>query len=426
MDWVDTTTLVILRGRAMSDDPTTLSHADRSPVAPQLHREPTADRTSRPRAAATRTWGTATAVGLLSALLASGATYAVVEAADGGTAPVVAEASTDRGAATPATSNAAYQPAQDWTAVAARVTPSVVSISVETARGQGAGSGVVWDAQGHVVTNAHVASGAATVQVTLHDGRTYTAKVVGTDASTDLAVLLLDNAPDDLAPIAVGDDAGLSVGDPVMAVGNPLGLSGTVTTGIVSALDRPVTTASESADPATGQAAAVVTNAIQTSAAINPGNSGGALVDAGGALVGINSSIASLSSGGGGQSGSIGIGFAIPVTEVSSVAGQLIADGTVEHAFLGVALDDTKASRDGASVQAAAVTQVESGSPAEGAGLRSGDAITDIDGERVSGALSLVAQVRERTTGDEVTLGVLRAGERLEVTVTLDARPDNA
>ncbi|GAA1155110.1 S1C family serine protease [Ornithinicoccus hortensis] len=370
-------------------------------------------------------WGGILAVGLLSAGLASGGTYAVVQAgADD--QPVVVESS---GRATTQASNASLGTQSDWGTIAEKVGPSVVSIGVSSQTSEGAGSGVVWDTEGHIVTNAHVVAGADRVRVTLADGRAYDAEVAGEDSSTDLAVITLTDPPDDLVPIALGDDQALTVGQPVMAIGNPLGLSGTVTTGIVSALDRPVTTQSteQGMDPMSqAQAAPVVTNAIQTSAAINPGNSGGALVDASGALVGINSSIASLSSGAmGGQSGSIGIGFAIPVSEADSIAEQLIEEGTAEHAFLGVGLEDATATVDSGTSAAAGISQVEEDSPAASAGLKKGDVITDIDGERVDSALALVAQVRQRTTGDEVVLGYVRDGERHEVTVTLDARPDD-
>jgi putative serine protease PepD len=360
------------------------------------------------------------AVGLLSALLASGGTYAVLQVS--GEEPVVVEAETAAVTGQPTADNASLGTVEDWTGVAEQVSPSVVSIGVLTSSGTGSGSGVVWDGEGHVVTNAHVVAGAREVEVTLADGRTYQAEVVGADTATDLAVLSLENAPDDLTPIEVGDDDNLVVGAPVMAVGNPLGLSGTVTTGIVSALDRPVTTqaADEGREPTL-----VVTNAIQTSAPINPGNSGGALVDASGRLVGINSAIASLSGGQGGQGGNIGIGFAIPVGKAVTAAEQLIEDGSVRHAFLGVGLEDARAESEGAPLTAAGVSQVEPGSPAEEAGLEPGDAIVEIDGERVDSSLSLVAQVRERTTGDEVTITYVRDGARDEVTVTLDARPDD-
>ena len=371
-------------------------------------------------------WTQVTAVGLLSAILASGGTYAVMQASQD-EQPVVVASTAD--ASSTSASPASYAPAPDWGAVAANVTPSVVAISVASNAGGGAGSGVVWDESGHIVTNAHVVAGAQQVQVTLADGRSYDAEIAGADPSTDLALLTVTSPPEDLHPITVGDDEQLTVGDPVMAIGNPLGLSGTVTTGIVSALDRPVTTEAaggeQGAQPgALRQAEPVVTNAIQTSAAINPGNSGGALVDAKGALIGINSSIASLSDPVGGQSGNIGIGFAIPVNEVSSIVGQLVEDGSVEHAFLGVGLTDVSAERDGATLHAAGITQVEPSSPAAGADLSEGDAITHIDGERVNGSLALVAQVRQRSAGDEVTLTYLRDGQEKEITVTLDARAD--
>ncbi|WP_228386497.1 S1C family serine protease [Ornithinicoccus halotolerans] len=387
----------------------------------QPHSAPPPARDRRPG------WGALLAVGLLSAALATAGTAGVVQLADDD-APIVTETATDGAAqpetAAPSAANASLADSVDWGQVADQVTPSSVAITVGSGSGQGggAGSGVIWDGEGHVVTNAHVVAGADQVRVTLSDGRGYQADVVGTDVATDLAVLQLAEGPDDLTPVQVGDDQELGVGAPVMAVGNPLGLSGTVTTGIVSALDRPVTTQSVGPGAAGGQP--VVTNAIQTSAPINPGNSGGALVDASGRLVGINSSIASLSQGAGGQAGNIGIGFAIPVGVAESVVGQLLEDGTVEHAFVGVGLADAEAEADGAVISAAGVTQVEEGSPAETAGLQRGDVITAIDGERVDSAVALVAQVRARTAGEEAVLSYLRDGEEQEATVTLDTRPD--
>ncbi|WP_203733015.1 S1C family serine protease, partial [Streptomyces sp. SID12501] len=210
----------------------------------------------------------------------------------------------------------------DWQAVAAAVQASVVAIDVKTSSGEAQGSGVIIDDAGHVLTNNHVVAGAeGNVQVTLTDGRMFEAQVVGTDASTDLAVVKLVDAPSDLKAAALGDSDEVAVGDPVMAVGNPLGLANTVTTGIVSAVDRPVSTQENGGE-------AAVTNAIQIDAAINPGNSGGPLFDATGRVIGITSSIATLSQ----QSGSIGLGFAIPVNVTKNIAGQLIQDGQAEHA----------------------------------------------------------------------------------------------
>ncbi|MGB7449400.1 MAG: trypsin-like peptidase domain-containing protein [Ornithinimicrobium sp.] len=377
---------------------------------------PTSTRTS---------WLQLGAVGLLSAVLATGGTYGIITAQSSDVAATssngtVAGSDTSDESANAAT--AAFKDSQSWDAVAEQVTPSVVSIEVQTASGGGEGSGVVWDSEGHIVTNAHVVAGGERVRVTLSDGRSYAAEVTGTDASTDLAVLQLQDAPQDLQPVAIGSDSDLAVGDPVMAIGNPLGLSGTVTTGIVSALDRPVSTQPLDAnDPSS----AAVTNAIQTSAAINPGNSGGALVDDRGRLVGINSAIASLPTATGSQSGSIGIGFAIPMTSATGIVKQLIDSGTAEHAFLGVGLTGGEANVDGATLAGAEVTQVEPGSPAAGANLASGDVIIAIDGERVGSATALVAQVRERQTGAKTEIEYIRDGSREKVTVTLDTRPDD-
>ncbi|HET8598847.1 MAG TPA: trypsin-like peptidase domain-containing protein, partial [Segeticoccus sp.] len=259
--------------------------------------------------------------------------------------------------------------------------------------------------------------------------RTYTAHLVGTDSLTDLAVIQIDNPPTDLTPIHPAGNNSLTVGQPVMAIGNPLGLAGTVTTGIVSALDRPVTTQQEGANnnPFTNSGAEpVVTNAVQTSAAINPGNSGGALVDASGSLVGINSSIATVSQSSslGGQSGNIGIGFAIPVSEVKTIAGQLINTGHAEHAYLGVYLKNARVKVGSATRDAAGVARVVPHSPAANAGLKKGDAITAIDGETVNGSLSLVAQVHQRSVGEKATLTLIRGGHQHQINVTFTASPN--
>jgi putative serine protease PepD len=366
-----------------------------------------------------------TAVALLAALLASGGTYAATQLdADSQSSSAASSSSslgrgTDRG---PVVQANPMNP--NWTATAAAVAPSVVAITLDAGRQSGQGSGVIIDDKGHILTNNHVVSGAGQgeLTVTLHDGRTYRATITGTDPSTDLAVITLSDPPKDLTPIAFGDSEALKVGDPVMAVGNPLGLAGTVTTGIVSALNRPVTTSGEDTgnDPFGQSSEPVVTNAIQTSAAINPGNSGGALVNASGQLVGINSSIATLGSGS--QSGNIGIGFAIPVNEAKAIATQLIDKGKAEHAFLGVTPRDGTAT-DGSSQRAGAeIASVSPGTPAAEAGLREGDLVIAVDGERIDSALSLVASIRERVVGDKVTLTVLRDGDQQQLTATLVAK----
>jgi len=367
---------------------------------------------------------------VLAALLSSGGTIAAARLWDGAAATPSAASSQQLGRDSDAAPVIqADGSAPDWSTTASAVSPSVVAITAQTGQGGGQGSGVIIDDSGHVLTNNHVVTGAQKLTVTLADGRTFDAEIQGTDPSTDLAVITISNAPSGLTSMAIGDSDALKVGDPVMAVGNPLGLAGTVTTGIVSALNRPVSTAGESSgqtDPfgnQTGQQAEpVVTNAIQTSAAINPGNSGGALVNASGQLIGINSSIASLGSSGG-QSGSIGIGFAIPSNEASSIATQLINTGSASHAYLGVTPKDGSATDGSATRSGAEITSVGDSTPASAAGLEVGDVITAVDGEQVDSALSLVGQIRERTTGEKVTLTVIRGGSSIELQATLAAKP---
>lgn len=376
--------------------------------------------------------GELTAVAVLTAALASGGTWGVMALTDDGTTAVSSTGASTSGdsAASVVPVSSASKTNPDWNAVTAAVTPSVVSITVAAGSSGGEGSGVVLDKEGHVLTNHHVVSGAgddATITVTLSDGKTYRASIAGEDASTDLAVLTLEDPPDDLQPITVGSSSGLEVGDPVMAVGNPLGLSGTVTTGIVSALDRPVTTSStesEQQDPfgQQQQSSQVVTSAIQTSAAVNPGNSGGALVDAAGRLVGINSSIASLGSSSG-QSGSIGIGFAIPVDEAQWIAEQLIEDGQAEHAFLGVTPSDGTAELGSATRSGAQIRSVSDGSPAAEAGLQEGDLVVGVDDSTVTSAESLVGIIHSHRIGTKVSLAVVRDGEEQTIDATLGTAP---
>ena len=376
--------------------------------------------------------GELTAVAVLTAALASGGTWGVMSLTDDGTTAASSTSASTSGdsAASVVPVSSASKTNPDWNAVTAAVTPSVVSITVSAGGSGGEGSGVVLDKEGHVLTNHHVVSGAgddATITVTLSDGKTYRASIAGEDASTDLAVLTLEDPPDDLQPITVGSSSGLQVGDPVMAVGNPLGLSGTVTTGIVSALDRPVTTSStesEQQDPfgQQQQSSQVVTSAIQTSAAVNPGNSGGALVDAAGRLVGINSSIASLGSSSG-QSGSIGIGFAIPVDEAQWIAEQLIEDGQAEHAFLGVTPSDGTAELGSATRSGAQIRSVSDGSPAAEAGLQEGDLVVGVDDSTVTSAESLVGIIHSHRIGTKVSLAVVRDGEEQTIEATLGTAP---
>ncbi|MGO4957261.1 S1C family serine protease [Luteococcus sp. Sow4_B9] len=307
-----------------------------------------------------------------------------------------------------------------WADVAAKVSPSVVAISVQGGGGASSGSGVVLDSQGLVVTNHHVIASAARggqILVTLADERVVDATVVGSDSASDLAVLRMARPPSGLQPITMGSSDDLVVGDPVMAIGNPLGLAGTVTTGIVSALNRPVTAGDQSGQ--LGGQEPVVTNAIQTSAPVNPGNSGGALVDGEGRLVGINSSIATLGQG----SGNIGISFAITVKQMRSVVDQIVQTGSAKHSYLGAGVTDAIVKVGEERRWAAGIVRVEPGSAAATAQLRARDGVLAIDGEPVDSALALIAQIRERPVGEKVELTVAREGKEQKVQVTLTARP---
>lgn len=302
--------------------------------------------------------------------------------------------------------------------IAQRVLPTVVSIEVQSASGAGTGSGVVIDGNGYIVTNNHVVSSVAadtnrgSLRVLFSDQSAAAARVVGRDPKSDLAVLKVEKPG--LTVAQLGDSSKIAVGDPVIAIGSPLGLRSTVTSGIVSALNRPVRLGGGGNN--TGSDTNAVINAIQTDAAINPGNSGGALVDGSGALVGINSAIATLSSGQG-QSGSIGVGFAIPVNEMRDIAQQLIRTGKVKHAALGVsATSVTDSTRDGALVQS-----VQAGSAASKAGIKAGDVILKVDGKLVGGADELVTLVRSHRVGDKIPLTYSRGSGISTVDVTLQS-----
>lgn len=326
----------------------------------------------------------------------------------------------------------------DWQAVANAVRPATVSIQVVVGSSGDSGSGVVWDSEGHIVTNNHVvadAQGPETVTVSLNDGRLYHAEVVGTDPTTDLAVLKLIDPPSDLVSANFGASDSLTVGQPVMAIGSPLGLSDTVTTGIISALDRPV--AVKTAVPRGSQEnelwginpfeqpqrEPVITNAIQIDASINPGNSGGPLFDESGQVIGINSSIASLGSAES-TSGSIGLGFAIPVDLVKNVATQLINNGKAEHAQLGVMIRSAAVTVDGVTKIGAEVSDVVPGGAAASADIQAGDVILKIDGHDVVSSRSLTGYVRRYNSGDEVTLTVARGGKSVDIPVVLKAKAE--
>ncbi len=310
----------------------------------------------------------------------------------------------------------------DWQAVAETVGGSVVAIRSSNGETGGSGSGVIIDEAGHILTNEHVISNAEEITVTLADGRLYHADIVGFDAATDLAVISLRNAPDNLSVAALGNSDELQVGQAVTAIGNPLGLSHTMTTGIISALNRPVQTVN--AQSSTGEAATVLTNAVQIDAAVNPGNSGGPVFDAQGRVIAIASSIASTSTLNGSGAGNIGIGFGIPINLAKNIANQLIENGVAKHAYLGVRIKDGIAQYGNEARLGALVESVEEGTPAAKGNIQSGDVIVGIDGHAVVSAASLTGYVRQYSAGDMVTLRIARNGELQEIDVTLAVRAD--
>jgi putative serine protease PepD len=297
-------------------------------------------------------------------------------------------------------------------AAAAKALPTVVSIVERSPDGSGGeGSGIILSSDGLILTNNHVVAGAAdggSLQVTFSDNTTVDATIVGRDPASDLAVVKAKNVSG-LTPATLGSSETLVVGQTVVAVGSPLGLSGTVTSGIVSALDRPVTTG----DSSGGQSGGAVLDAIQTDAAINPGNSGGPLVDLAGRVVGVNSAIASLGTQGtGSQSGSIGLGFAIPIDQARRIAQQLIANGSATHPQLGVQVAD-------APQGGALLRSVQPGSAADKAGLKAGDVVTKFGDKTVDGADALVAHVRSSAPGSTVVVTYERGGHTYTTQVTL-------
>jgi putative serine protease PepD len=278
---------------------------------------------------------------------------------------------------------------------AARVLPSVVSIETISSDGGGSGSGFVISSNGYLLTNNHVIADADAITVLLNDGREFLAKILGRDESYDLAVLKIQATG--LKALQFGDSDKVQVGDSVIAFGSPLGLSGTVTQGIISAKNRPVTVGDRNSVTS-------FISALQTDAAINPGNSGGPLVDSTGAVIGVNSAIATL--GTGSQTGSIGLGFAIPINQARKTADQLIKDGKATYPVIGVSIDMNYNS--GGALIAKKASAIVAGGPAAKAGLRPGDLITAIDGIKINTPEELIVQIRTNSVGDEVILTYLR------------------
>lgn len=336
----------------------------------------------------------------------------------------------------------------ETTAIATSVLPSVVTIDVAGASESGSGSGVIISADGYVLTNTHVvtlggAEANPTIRVTTSDGHIYNATIVGTDPVYDLAVIQLEGA-EDLAPIEFADSSELNVGSTAVAVGAPLGLSNSVTTGIVSALNRSIQIASSALPESAAEDApedqgqgdesgspfqfdlpgtqpqtanqSISISVIQTDAAINPGNSGGALVDSEGKLIGINVAIATAGSSE--ESGSIGVGFSIPSNIAQRVAEEIIETGSATHGLLGATVQDAT-SVETAEVAGAVIVEPTSGGAAAEAGLRSGDIVTQFNGLPITGATDLTAQVRAAAAGSEATVAYVRDGKSYEATVTL-------
>ncbi|WP_309123602.1 trypsin-like peptidase domain-containing protein [Arthrobacter sp.] len=336
------------------------------------------------------------------------------------------------------------------TGAAAKASPSVVTISVNGGGSGGSGSGIILDAEGHILTNTHVVTlggqvADAAVEVRTNDGRVFPAEIVGTDPLSDLAVIKID-APD-LQPATLADSSELNVGDVAIAIGAPLGLSGTVTDGIVSTLNRTISVQSsavpeEQADapeqdpgdgfnflppdgsqaPQQGGQGSIYLNVIQTDAAINQGNSGGALVDSQGHIIGVNVAIASA--GTGESAGNIGVGFSIPINYAKRVAEEIIANGEATHGFLGVSVGAASGSGEGSSFSVGAQVQsVEAGSPAESAGIREGDIITRVGDLSIEDPKSLTAAVRMLAEGESTQVELKRGEETLTLDVTVGQAP---
>jgi putative serine protease PepD len=329
------------------------------------------------------------------------ATYAKLD--NGTTTTIVRPATSSSTTTSPAAVNSSDLTVNE---IYRRARDGVVEITVTSQQAfggssQAQGSGFVYDTAGHLVTNQHVADGATSIKVRFANGKSYSASVVGSDASTDLAVLKVNAPRSVLKPLTLGDSTQLEVGDGVVAIGSPFGLEETVTTGIVSALHRQMTSPNNF----------TIADSIQTDAAINHGNSGGPLLNLRGQVIGVNAQIESDSGG------NDGVGFAIPSHTVRSVVSQILATGTAKHAYLGVALGDS------ASPPGAQIDQVTAGTPADDAGLQDGDVVTAVGGKAISSGDALRAAVEAKSPGDKLALTITRNGSTKQVTVTLATRP---
>ena len=440
-------------------DSTTPIPDDATPTVAHDAYRPTLDEKWEPAASAPQ--GVAKksgSVGLVAAL-AVGALVGGVSGAGIATWAITSNLASHPSAAAPSPATITVNDAADATtitAIAASAGPSVVTVSVQGSNAAGTGSGIILTEDGYIVTNTHVVtldgeSAHPAIRVETYDGRLLTGKLVGTDPITDLAVIKVDGT---FQPLQFADSSTLNVGDLTVAIGAPLGLSNTVTNGIVSALNRSITVASSAAPndnpdqapdgnggsgpfnfwefpgqgggdeqqtPSAAQQANIYLPVIQTDAAINPGNSGGALLDKDGKVIGVNVAIAGTGSSVGSQSGSIGVGFAIPSNLVKRVAFDLINDGAATHGLLGATIMDVTA--DSAiktkSILGASVQSVSDGGAAQKAGIRKGDLITGFNGLPITGSNDLTAQVRAAAANSEATVTYVRDGNPTTVKVTL-------
>ncbi len=334
---------------------------------------------------------------LLALLLAAG-----VGAAVGAGVALQTESDPASAEPTTVTGESVAQTTSSTAALYKRVKDSVVEVHAAGGQsGEATGSGFVIDEQGHIVTNQHVVAGADSASVQFSDGSEVDAEIVGTDPSTDIAVLDVNRPPAQLTPLAFAAEGSLEVGDPVIAIGSPFGLDGTLTTGVISALGREI----ESPNGFT------IENAVQTDAALNNGNSGGPVLDTEGRVVGVAAQIRSE------NGGNVGIGYAVPGDTARRVAADLIQDGSVEHAYLGVSLPN-----DGA----AELNDVVNGGPADRAGLQAGDEVTAVDGKAIESGDELRAAIDAKRPGDKLTLTITRSGDERTVEVTLGERPASA
>ena len=379
------------------------------PPAPLPPLGPTADAAPAPRRSraglvAAGVAG-AGAIALVAGVVGGGVGYVVAK--DTGVGSTTASASTVVSALSPAAVGQTSLIPGSIADIAKRVSPSVVQLNVKGDQGEGTGSGFIISSDGYILTNNHVASvgNNGSIEVAFNDGSTAKGTLVGASPDYDLAVVKVRKTG--LPAITLGTSGGINVGDEVIAVGSPLGLQGTVTSGIISALNRPVTAGGEQS----GDTSFI--NAIQTDAAINPGNSGGPLLNAAGAVIGINSAIASLGATGAGQPGSIGLGFAIPIDTAKRIADEIVRTGKAVTPIIGVKLDNQY------NGKGARVGDVTTGGPAEAAGIEPGDVIIAVDGQQAVDSTQAIVLIRSHAAGDIVKLTIDRNGQSLTIPVTL-------